>query len=146
MKALWLLAAAITIGACANRSEEDMGAAPEQSDSAAVARQGDSTTYTPSATAADPAQSVPTDSAQGQPEAPAPTTEASGTPSESVPTDSAQGQPEAPAPTTESPGTPSEAVPTDSAQGQPEAPAPGTDASGMSADSAGVDSTGQPRQ
>ncbi len=51
MKALWLLAAAITIGACANRSEDEVGAALE---------------------------SVPTDSAQGQITSPAPTNEASG--------------------------------------------------------------------
>ncbi len=77
MKALWLLAAAITIGACANRSEDEVGVAPE---------------------------SVPTDSAEGQRTSPAPSNEASGTPSESVPTDSAQGQITSPAPTNEASG------------------------------------------
>ncbi len=101
MKALWLLAAAITIGACANRSEDEVGAAPERADSADVAQGVDTAAYTPPNTAAGRTESVPTDSAQGQPTAPAPSNEATGTPSESVPTDSAQGQPTAPAPTNE---------------------------------------------
>ncbi len=93
MKALWLLAAAITIGACANRSEEDMGAAPEQADSTAMAERADSATYTPSGTAAGQTESVPTDSAQGQPEAPAPTSEASGMSGDSTGVDSTADQP-----------------------------------------------------
>ncbi|MDQ3136086.1 MAG: hypothetical protein M3Q93_00680 [Gemmatimonadota bacterium] len=36
MKTLWILAAAVTFAACANRSEEDTGAAPDQGDSTMV--------------------------------------------------------------------------------------------------------------
>ena len=101
MKALWLLAAAIAIGACANRSEDEVGAVPEQADSADVAQGVDTATYTPPSTAAGRTESLPTDSAQGQRTSPAPSNETSGTPSESVPTDSAQGHITAPAPTNE---------------------------------------------
>ena len=36
MKTLWILAAAATFAACHNRSDEDMGAAPDRGDSTAV--------------------------------------------------------------------------------------------------------------
>ncbi len=101
MKVLWLLAAAITIGGCAHRSEDEVGVAPERADSADVAQRMDTATYTPPNTAAGQAERVPTDSALGQRTSPAPSNEASGTQSESVPTDSAQGQTTSPAPTNE---------------------------------------------
>ena len=37
MKTLWILAAAATFAACHNRSDEDMGAAPDRGDSTATA-------------------------------------------------------------------------------------------------------------
>lgn len=101
MKALWLLAVATTITACANRSEDEVGATPKQADSAAVAQRVDTTTYSPPNTGAARTESATTDSAEGQRTSPAPSNEATGTPSESVPTDSAQGQSTSPAPTNE---------------------------------------------
>ena len=46
MKTLWILAAAATFAACHNRSDEDMGAAPDRGDSTATS--GYDTTATPS--------------------------------------------------------------------------------------------------
>ena len=46
MKTLWILAAAATFTACANRGEEDVGAAPDRGDTTAVTTQVDTATGT----------------------------------------------------------------------------------------------------
>ena len=46
MKTLWILAAAATITACANRSDEEVGAAPDRGDTTAVTTEVDTTTGT----------------------------------------------------------------------------------------------------
>lgn len=72
MKTLWILAAAATFAACHNRTEDEMGAAPDQADSPAVQRGYDTTM-------AQPAPSPSTsgyDKASTQPATPEPTTPA----------------------------------------------------------------------
>jgi len=72
MKILWILAAAATFAACHNRSEDEMGAAPDRGDSAAV-KSGYDTTM------AQPAPSPSTsgyDKASTPPATPEPTTPA----------------------------------------------------------------------
>jgi hypothetical protein len=44
MKTLWILAAAATFTACANRSDEEVGAAPDRGDTTAVTTEVDTTT------------------------------------------------------------------------------------------------------
>ena len=44
MKTLWILAAAATITACANRSDEEVGAAPDRGDTTAVTTEVDTAT------------------------------------------------------------------------------------------------------
>ena len=44
MKTLWILAAAATITACASRSDEEVGAAPDRGDTTAVTTEVDTTT------------------------------------------------------------------------------------------------------
>jgi hypothetical protein len=46
MKTLWILAAAATITACANRSDEEVGAAPDRGDTTAVTTEVDTATGT----------------------------------------------------------------------------------------------------
>lgn len=46
MKTLWILAAAATFAACANRSEDEVGAAPDRGDTNAVTTQVDTATGT----------------------------------------------------------------------------------------------------
>lgn len=91
MKALWLLAAAITIAACASRSEDEVGVAPERADSAGAAQRVDTATYAPPNTAAGRTESVPTDSAEGQRTSPAQTNEASEMSGDSADVDKVKG-------------------------------------------------------
>ena len=46
MKTLWILAAAATFAACANRNEDEVGAAPDRGDTTAVTTQVDTATGT----------------------------------------------------------------------------------------------------
>jgi hypothetical protein len=54
MKVLWLLAAAGTLAACHNRSEDQAGAAPERADTTAVTREVDPERTGPPGTAGRP--------------------------------------------------------------------------------------------
>lgn len=63
MKTLWILAAAATFTACANRGEEDVGAAPDRGDTTAVTTQIDTTTGTWDTTGATGDVTTPSDTA-----------------------------------------------------------------------------------
>ncbi len=80
MKTLWILAAAATFAACANRNEEEVGAAPDRGDTTAVTTQVDTATGTWDTTGAtgevnaqptdirrfDPDPTTPSDTSVGQ--------------------------------------------------------------------------------
>lgn len=139
MKMLWILAAAATFAACANRNEEDVGAAPDRGDTTAVTTQVDTATGTwdttgatgdinsqPSDTALTP--TTPSDTSVGQ----------YPTPSDAAP-DTSSMDPSMPAPT-----------PSDTGAYMPDPSAAGTDTSTtgidpaadptVGADTAGMDS------
>jgi hypothetical protein len=88
MKTLWILAAAATFAACHNRSDEDMGAAPDRGDSTATAPVD--------TTAAQPTTKYDT-TATAQPTAPSADTSVTQPTTPSVtPTDTSMSQPAAP--------------------------------------------------
>src|SRR3990172_8126021 len=91
MRILWILAAAATFAACHNRSEDEMGAAPDRADSTAVHSGYDTTMAQPT-----PAPSTSGyDKASTQPATPKPTTPEPATP-----------EPATPEPATPEPATP----------------------------------------
>jgi len=63
MKSLWILAAAATFAACASRSEEDVGAAPDRGDTTAVTTEVDTATGTWDTTGATGDVTQPSDTA-----------------------------------------------------------------------------------
>jgi hypothetical protein len=60
MKVLWLLAAAASLAACHNRSEDQAGAAPERTDTTAVTKQVDPERTGPPGTAGRPGNATVT--------------------------------------------------------------------------------------
>jgi hypothetical protein len=131
MKMIWMLAAAASLAACHNKSEET-GAAPDRGDTTAVAPKTDTTmadttmkadttkadttgAYAPSAgvdtTQTQPA--APTDTTQNQ--APPPAAAPSDTSSMSVPADTTQ----PPSPSSNAPSDSAAVNPTDTTSGQP---------------------------
>jgi hypothetical protein len=128
MKMIWMLAAAASLAACHNKSEET-GAAPDRGDTTAVAPSVDTTmkadttkadttgAYAPSGGGVDTTQhqpAAPTDTTQQAPPA-APAPSPSDTSSMNVPADTTQ----APSPSANAPSDSGAVNPTDTTSGQP---------------------------